>query len=70
VGGAHHEGGNNGGGFNVSSEAPANSGDRRWVLRLQRVEGSEMGESMDDERLGRVELTMGGRRRRWRPRNR
>jgi hypothetical protein len=39
-------------------------GGQQRFLQLGRVEGSETGESMDNDRLGRAELT-GGRRRWW-----
>jgi hypothetical protein len=35
-------------------------GGQRRFLRLERVEGSETGEFMDDERLGSAELTRAG----------
>jgi hypothetical protein len=44
--------------------APTVGGGQQRFLRLGRVEGSETGESMDNDRLGRAELT-GGRRRWW-----
>jgi hypothetical protein len=50
--------------------APMVVGGQRRFLRLERVEGSETGESMDDKRLRRAELTRGRRRPRWRPHNR
>jgi hypothetical protein len=48
------------GGIPVTTVVPLDFGGRRWLLRLDRVEGSELCRSNDDEKLGRVELTVGG----------
>jgi hypothetical protein len=51
-------------GIPTTAVAPVDFGGRRQSLRLDKVYGSELGQSHDDEKLGRAELTvMGGWRR-------